>query len=129
MAMLHRVWNKPVQADGEEVEWWTSLMDRFMDAYHAAEKDGSLGRGGVARRMGISPDTTVVLDEADMKLAREQAAARGITYQQHVQNLVRVGMMALQAEEDAAPAKLAEEDARQPQWLTSHFGPGERVTS
>ena len=93
--MIWKLWEKPEFKDhAEESMWWTSLQDKFLHAMKEAEADGSLGRGGVARRLGLAPGSGVTLDPEDAEMAKRQAAARKMPQQEYVRVLIHQALKA-----------------------------------
>jgi hypothetical protein len=73
--------------EAEEAEWWFEHRDELSDDFVAAAKDGTLGRGRLASRFGLTTNL-VAINQADAAIARERAAQSGMEYQAYVQRLV-----------------------------------------
>ncbi len=79
-------------SEAEEAKWWFEHRDELdQDFIHAAE-EGRLGRGTVARRMGL-PTTTIRLDPVDIQMARDQAEKRGLRYQTYLKMLLHEALL------------------------------------
>ena len=88
-------------SEREEAEWWDSHPDEIYAAFEQAAKDGTLNRGTTARRMGITPTTTIRLDPADVELAKVQAEARGLKYQTYLKMIIHQELVKEAAERSA----------------------------
>lgn len=75
------------ESEAEEAKWWFDNQDELLKDFERAAAEGRLGRGTVARRMGI-PTTTIRLDPADIEMARDQATERGLKYQTYLKMLL-----------------------------------------
>lgn len=75
------------ESEAEEAKWWFDNQDELLKDFERAAAEGRLGRGTVARRMGI-PTTTIRLDPADIEMARDQASQRGLKYQTYLKMLL-----------------------------------------
>lgn len=76
-----------------EADWWAENQELLLKEFEQAAADGTLGRGTLARRMKI-PTTTIRLDPADIALAKEQAAERGLRYQTYLKMLLHQALVA-----------------------------------
>jgi predicted DNA binding CopG/RHH family protein len=71
----------------EEANWWDANRSLVLSQFEQAAKDGTLGRGTLARR-GQTPTTTIRLDPADVELAKLQAQERGLRYQTYLKMII-----------------------------------------
>ncbi len=73
----------------EEVEarWWDEHPEVVLGLFETAAKEGTLGRGTLARR-GQTPTTTIRLDPSDIELAKIQAEQRGLKYQTYLKMII-----------------------------------------
>ena len=69
--------------EAEEARWWAENQGAVLSEFKGAAKDGTLGRGTLARR-GLTPGVTIRLDPSDVELARSQAEQRGLRYQTYI---------------------------------------------
>ncbi len=82
------------KSEAEEAKWWdanTALIER---EFEQAAQDGTLGRGTVAKRQGLTPTTTIRLPPEDIALAKQQAAARGLRYQTYLKSIIHQALHA-----------------------------------
>ena len=84
--------------EAEEARWWAENQNAVLDVFKSAAKDGTLGRGTLARR-GLTPGVTIRLDPTDIELARTQAEVRGLRYQTYIKMVLH---QALAKEADLA---------------------------
>jgi predicted DNA binding CopG/RHH family protein len=75
------------KSEEEEARWWAENQDLLLDEFKAAAKEGTLGRGTLARR-GQTPTTTIRLDPSDIELAKIQAEQRGLKYQTYLKMII-----------------------------------------
>jgi predicted DNA binding CopG/RHH family protein len=73
--------------EAEEAAWWDSHPDETLAVFEQAAKDGTLGRGTLARR-SQSIATSIRLDAADVELAKTLAEKRGIRYQTYLKMII-----------------------------------------
>lgn len=73
--------------EAEEAGWYAANQDTLLAEFQDAAKEGSLGRGSLAKR-GLTPTTTIRLDRGDIKLAKRQAEQRGLRYQTYLKMLI-----------------------------------------
>jgi predicted DNA binding CopG/RHH family protein len=73
--------------EAEEAAWWDSHPDEILGVFEQAAKDGTLGRGTLARR-SQSLATSIRLDAADVELAKTLAEKRGIRYQTYLKMII-----------------------------------------
>ena len=84
--------------ESEEARWWAENQNAVLNEFKGAAKDGTLGRGTLARR-GNTPAVTIRLDPTDVELARTQAEVRGLRYQTYIKMVLH---QALAKEADLA---------------------------
>ena len=94
---------KPARASGlslpdfkdeaEEARWWFEHQDQIAAEFERAAKEGRLGPGPLARK-GVTPTTTIRLDQEDIARARKQAERKGLRYQTYLKMLLRVALHA-----------------------------------
>lgn len=75
------------KSEAEEAAWWDSHPDETLALFEQAAKDGTLGRGTLARRAGTAA-TSIRLDTADIKLAKTIAQQRGLRYQTYLKMII-----------------------------------------
>ena len=92
------------KSEAEEARWYEKNQDLLLAEFQDAAKEGTLGRGTLAKR-GLTPTTTIRLDLADIELAKTQAEQRGLRYQTYLKMLIH------QALRDAAPAGISRQKA------------------
>ena len=85
--------------EAEEARWWFENQDRIERDFDEAAADGTLTRGSLLERSGITPTTTIRLDPADISKARILAEKRGMKYQTYLKALIHE---ALEREEKVA---------------------------
>jgi predicted DNA binding CopG/RHH family protein len=73
--------------EAEEAAWWDSHPDETFAVFEHAAKDGTLGRGTLARR-SQSLATSIRLDAVDVELAKTLAEKRGIRYQTYLKMII-----------------------------------------
>jgi hypothetical protein len=75
------------KSEQEEADWWDSPAGRAatLQAFQKAQREGTLGRGTLAERMGLQPTATLRLDPQDARLAKEQAHKQGIEYRTYLE--------------------------------------------
>ena len=78
------------KSEQEEAEWWDSVEGRaaILKGFQAAQHDGTLGRGTLKKKGGLTPTTTIRLDRQDIELAKVQAEKRGLKYQTYLKSLI-----------------------------------------
>jgi len=74
----------------EEAQWWDSAEGRaaILKGFQDAQRDGTLGRGTLKKRAGVTPTTTIRLDRQDIEMAKTQAEKRGLKYQTYLKSLI-----------------------------------------
>jgi predicted DNA binding CopG/RHH family protein len=87
------------KSEAEEARWYEKNQDALLTEFKNAAKDGTLGRGTLAKR-GLTPTTTIRLDKRDIELAKRQAEQRGLRYQTYLKMLIH---QALRAEGPRTP--------------------------
>ena len=75
------------KSEAEEVAWWDSHPDETLAIFQQAAKDGTLGRGTLARRAQTAA-TSIRLDAADIELAKTIAQKRGLRYQTYLKMII-----------------------------------------
>jgi predicted DNA binding CopG/RHH family protein len=75
------------KSEAEEARWYSSNQDALLAEFENAAKEGTLGRGTLAKR-GLTPTTTIRLDKRDIELAKQQAEQRGLRYQTYLKMLI-----------------------------------------
>jgi hypothetical protein len=75
------------KSEEEEAAWWAANPALLLNEFEQAAKNGTLGRGTLARR-GLIPTTTIRLDPRDIELARQQAEQRGLRYQTYLKMII-----------------------------------------
>jgi predicted DNA binding CopG/RHH family protein len=78
--------------EAEEASWWASNQALLLKEFQQASKDGTVGRGTLARR-GVTPTTTIRLDPTDVELARVQAERRGLRYQTYLKMIIHQALI------------------------------------
>ncbi len=92
--MLWKIWEKPAAVGaGENDSWYVALQDQFFAAVKEAEADGTLGRGGVLKRFGLTPDGAIILDSTYREMAERQAAARSMTTPDYISMRVHYALL------------------------------------
>jgi predicted DNA binding CopG/RHH family protein len=76
----------------EEAEWWDNNQSFILEQFKQDAKDGTLGRGTLAKR-GLTPTTTIRLDLADIEMAKVQAEARGLRYQTYLKMILHQALV------------------------------------
>jgi predicted DNA binding CopG/RHH family protein len=80
------------KTEQEEANWWANNQSLLLKEFQQAAKDGTVGRGTLARR-GQTPTTTIRLDPADVELAKIQAERRGLRYQTYLKMIIHQALM------------------------------------
>lgn len=80
------------QNEEEEANWWDNNQELISKEFEQAAKDGTLGRGLLARR-GLTPTITIRLDPKDVEMARVQAEERGLRYQTYLKMVIHQALM------------------------------------
>jgi predicted DNA binding CopG/RHH family protein len=75
------------KSEADEARWYEKNQDVLLAEFKDAAKDGTLGRGSLAKR-GLTPTTTIRLDKRDIELAKQQAEQRGLRYQTYLKMLI-----------------------------------------
>jgi predicted DNA binding CopG/RHH family protein len=81
------------KSEAEEARWYPANQDALVAEFKDAAKDGTLGRGSLAKR-GLTPTTTIRLDKRDIELAKRQAEERGLRYQTYLKMLIHQALRA-----------------------------------
>ena len=74
----------------EEAEWWDSPEGRavILKGFQDAQREGTVGRGTLKKKGGLTPTTTIRLDRQDVELAKAQAEKRGLKYQTYLKSII-----------------------------------------
>jgi hypothetical protein len=80
------------QSEAEEAQWWFDHQDELLDDFIAAEAEGRL-LPGPALMYRVPPYNVVHLKPAAVATAREQAARKGLAYEEYVEQLVEEGLV------------------------------------
>jgi hypothetical protein len=80
------------KSEAEEADWWFDHQDEILDDFIAAQAEGRL-RHGTALVYSVPVSNVVHLEPRSIAIAREQAAKRGVDYEDYVQSLVDEGLM------------------------------------
>jgi len=80
------------KSEAEEADWWFDHQDEILDDFIAAEAEGRLGPNP-ALVYSVPLSNVIHLEPRSLAVAREQAAKRGIDYEDYVQRLVDEGLM------------------------------------
>jgi hypothetical protein len=86
--MIHR---PKFATEGEEADWYAANPDYVLQQLERAEAAGRLGRGTIAKQLGITKTTSpipLVLSSEDLKLATSQARIKGVDLNVYVESLV-----------------------------------------
>ena len=75
------------KSEADEARWYEQNQDVLLAEFKEAAKEGTLGRGSLAKR-GLTPTTTIRLDKRDIELAKQQAELRGLRYQTYLKMLI-----------------------------------------
>ncbi len=87
--------------EAEEAAWWDSHPEETLALLEEAAKDGTLGRGTLARRAQTAA-TSIRLDTADIELAKTIAKERGMRYQTYLKMIIHQHLL---QEADKHPAE------------------------
>jgi predicted DNA binding CopG/RHH family protein len=78
-------------SEAEEARWWDRNRDRLDQDFEKAACAGKLkrlDRRTLAARIAASRTISIRLPEADIGLARKQAAKRGLPYQTYIKSIL-----------------------------------------
>lgn len=75
------------QSEKQEAEWYDTHQDDLLAQFEQAAKDGTLGRGTLARRAQTAA-TSIRLNTADIEMAKALAEKRGIGYQTYLKMII-----------------------------------------
>ncbi len=78
--------------EAEEAAWWPTQEDKLFEAFEKAAGAGKLRAAAYVRKP--LPTTTIRLDPADIALAKEQAAAKGLRYQTYLKMVLHEALRA-----------------------------------
>ena len=73
--------------EAEEAAWWDTHPEETLAIFDQAAKDGTLGRGTLARR-AQTVATSIRLDPSDIELAKTIAQKRGLRYQTYLKMII-----------------------------------------
>ena len=90
------------KSEKEEAEWYDTHQDDLLAQFEQAAKDGTLGRGTLARRAQTAA-TSIRLDTADIELAKSIAEKRGLRYQTYLKMIIHQHLLQ-EADAVGAPA-------------------------
>ena len=78
------------KSEQEEAEWWDSAEGRaaILKGFRDAQREGTVGRGTLKKKSGLTPTTTIRLDRQDVELAKAQAEKRGLKYQTYLKSII-----------------------------------------
>jgi len=85
--MAKLVVNESFETEADEARWWANHQDLVAEKIEEAAKDGTLGRGTVAKK-GLTPTTTIRLSMEDISRARALAEHKGLRYQTYLKMLI-----------------------------------------
>ena len=71
----------------EEAEWYDTHQDELLTQFKQAARDGTLGRGTLARRAQTAA-TSIRLNTDDLELAKTLAGKRGLPYQTYLKMII-----------------------------------------
>ncbi len=80
------------KSEAEEADWWFEHQDEILDDFIVAEKEGRLG-SNPALVYSVPVSNVVHLEPRSIAVAREQAAKRGVDYEDYLQRLVDDGLL------------------------------------
>ena len=92
------------KSEAEEAAWWDSHPDETLAMFEQAAKDGTLGRGTLARRTQTAA-TSIRIDTADIELAKTIAAKRGLRYQTYLKMIIHQHLLQEVASDQANALK------------------------
>ncbi len=78
------------KSEQEEAEWWDSAEGRaaILKGFQDAQREGTVARGTLKKKGGLTPTTTIRLDRQDVELAKAQAEKRGLKYQTYLKSII-----------------------------------------
>jgi predicted DNA binding CopG/RHH family protein len=79
------------KTEAEEAEWWYDNRDKIENALIGAMDNGTVRHGTAQRLTGEargSRNVTLRMAEADLDLARRQAAEKGLPYQTYIKSVL-----------------------------------------
>ncbi len=85
--MTKTLQNPDFKNEAEEAAWWDSHPDETLAIFEQAAKNGTLGRGTLAKRRETAA-TSIRLDKADIELAKSLAEKRGLRYQTYLKMII-----------------------------------------
>jgi predicted DNA binding CopG/RHH family protein len=77
--------------EAEEAKWWDGHKEMVEENLIQAIRDGTARRGtarSLAREARASRNVTIRMAEADLDLARQQAAEKGLLYQTYIKSVL-----------------------------------------
>jgi predicted DNA binding CopG/RHH family protein len=72
--------------EAEEAKWWDGHKEMVEENLIQAIRDGTAR--GLAREVRASRNVTIRMAEADLDLARQQAAEKGLLYQTYIKSVL-----------------------------------------
>lgn len=75
------------KSEAEEAAWWDNHPDEVLGVFELAAKEGTLGRGTLARRSQTAA-TSIRLDTSDIELAKRIAEKLGLRYQTYLKMII-----------------------------------------
>ena len=72
--------------EAEEAKWWDGHKEMVEENLIQAIRDGTAR--GLAREARASRNVTIRMAEADLDLARQQAAEKGLLYQTYIKSVL-----------------------------------------
>ena len=84
------------KTEAEEAQWWYDNRAKAEDALIHAMDNGTIRRGAAQRLTGearVSRNVTIRMAEADLDLARKQAAEKGLPYQTYIKSVLHEALV------------------------------------
>ena len=84
------------KTEAEEAKWWHANRGKLEQSLINAMDEGTVQRGTaqtLTREARTSRNVTIRMAEADLALARKQAAAKGLPYQTYIKSLLHEALM------------------------------------
>ncbi len=86
--------------EAEEARWWDKNRERLDQDLVKTAQSGKLrrlSRKTLAARIAATRTISIRLAEADLGLARKQAAERGLAYQTYIKSVLHQGLVAAES--------------------------------